>query len=580
YIDSPDNIQYPESIRYLCETLKDIGDLYPENQTPPNAYNIDDSMNSCPRLYYPLWRDWREYSSTGDGAGERYGDEIGEELSPSAGAYIFAVQAKDEAGAVTSIMEKDNDAPGNVRLFSVSGNKVPNLTITEGTIGSAMFIGASSMAKEVYLPPGVELNFSWSGDAEEYGGKIVGYRYGWDIVNTENPDEWDVPIFGLDYTRSKKLWSSGTHTLFVEGKDDAGHISRGLVLIHIVKFAMRRDLLFVDDWMSYMGTSSNGQLPTENEHDNFLANIFTSKLGIDFVNAQFPVGDVFEYSVLGDPTINDISNYKNIIWIYGAGDMNSWKKNLEFVAESEAGSGNIHLNLIKLFLHAGGHVLTYGYSAHAGGGLTDCFDGDDFSRKQQVSNRFPISIENDLIFDSKDDSYKDCMAYGDYGVKVLNKVDFCDPVEHAENSMVMAILDRNDPVTSMYPGLPDTLKLNSAITTNGMFWDEQVWGPEHCGLWYVETFDGPKDMDKELGEYVSHLNWFHPMYRMKACSSLSDFDDAPVALVLTKNAYRVPYSGTGIAANSFHFGFPLWYLDHDSVEKLFDVIFTEWQIND
>jgi hypothetical protein len=585
YIDSPDNSQFPESIRYFCETLKEIGNLYPPGDTLPDAYTIADSMNSRPKLYYSLWGDWRKYSSVGYGSGERYGDDPDEDLDPREGAYIFAVQAKDEAGAVTSIMEKDNLSSGNVRLFSVSGGKVPNLTISEGTIGNAMFLGASSMAKEVYLPPGVELNFSWSGDAEEYGGKIVGYRYGWDIVNTENPAEWDVSTFGLDYTHCTKLWSSGTHTLFVEGIDDAQHISRGLVLIHIVKFAMERDLLFVDDWEALGVPTTNGQIPGENDHDNFLINIFNDNLGSAFVNQSFQEGgDVYDCSALGEPSISDISNYKNIVWIYGADSNSPWKKNLEFVAKSEAGSTNIHLNLIKLFLHAGGHVLTYGYSAHAGGGLTDCFDGADYTRNQEGSgDRFPISIEDDLIFNDKDDSYKDCMVYGDYGVKVMNKIDFCDRDEYAENSMVMAILDRNDPVTSMYPGFPDTLKLNSDITTNGMFWDVEAWdslGADPCGLWYVETFDGPKDMDRALSENASHLNWFHPMYRMRACSSLSDFEDAPVALILTKNAYRVAYSGTGIAANSFHFGFPLWYLEKDSVDKIFEIIFTEWQIYD
>ncbi|MDZ7860221.1 MAG: hypothetical protein U5O15_06085 [Candidatus Krumholzibacteriota bacterium] len=583
FIDSPDNKQFPESIRYLCSSLKDIGNLYPEGQDKPNEYNIADSMNSSPKKFYSLWGDWKEYSSTGEGSGVVYGDDIGEELIPSAGKYIFAIQAKDEAGAVTSIMKRDADQKGNLRDFVVSPNKTPNLTIREATIGSSTFTGTSSQPKEVFLPPGVELNFSWSANAIEYGGMIVGYRYGWDIINTQDAEEWDVSTFGLDYKQCTKEWTTGSHTLYVEAKDDAGHVSRGLIRIQIVQFEMERDLLLVDDWISYMGTQTNwnGQLPIEDDHDNFLAGIINDNLGSNFNDAQFPAGDVYP-TTLGALEISDIADYKNIIWIYSSSTESEWKKNLEFVGESESAESSsgseISLNLIKLFLHTGGHVLTYGYSARSGGGLTDCFDGDDFNRKERNDQRFPISIENDLIGNENDESYEDCMVYADYGVRVMNKIAYADYEDFADNSMTMAILDRNDPVTSMYPGLPDTLKLNENITGPGWFWDwhYESSDPSRCGLWYVETFDGPDDMENE--GISGHLDWFHPMYRMKACSEFSEFNNSPVGLILTKNAYRVPLRGTSVPANSFHFGFPLWYLEHESVEKIFETVFTEWQI--
>ncbi len=582
YIDSPDNTQFPESIRYLCSSLKDIGDLY-EGESP-NRYNIAEYMNSSPKKFYSLWSDWKKYSSTGEGSGVIYGDDIGEELIPSAGTYIFAIQAKDEAGAITSIMKRDDEGAGNLRDFSVATNKTPDLTIREATIGSSTFTGTSSKAKEVFLPPGVELNFSWSANAVEYGGKIVGYRYGWDIINTEIDDEWDVSTFGLDYKQCTKKWTTGQHTLYVEAKDDAKQVSRGLIRIQIVQFEMERDLLLVDDWISYTGpqTSWNGQIPIEDNHDNFLAGIINDNLGSNFNDAQFPEGDVYP-TTLGALRISDIADYKNIIWIYSSSMESEWTKNIRFVGESEAAEistgSEISVNLIKLFLHTGGHVLTYGFSARSGGGLSDCFDEDDFDRKERQNDpRFPLSIDNDLIENDDDDSYEDCMVYADYGVRVLNKVDFADYDDLADNSMTMAILDRNDPVTSMYPGLPDTLKLNQDITGPGWWWDwnQESSDPSRYGLWYVESFDSSDDM--EYAGITRHLDWFHPMYRMKACNELSEFNNSPVGLILTRNAYRVPIRGTSIPANSFHFGFPLWYIEHESVEKIFETIFTEWQI--
>ena len=584
YIDSHENIQFPESIRYLCKSLIDIIDIYPEGQKPTLhnlVYAIADSMNSCPKRFYPLWGDWRGYSSSGSGAGEKYGDALDEELLPSSGSYLFALQAKDEAGAVTSIMKSDDLGPGNVRIFSVTGGLTPTLTISEKTIGSSLFSGAGCKAKQVDIPPGVELNFTWRANAVDYGGKIVGYRYGWDIVNTENPEEWAVSNFGLDYNSCIKVWTTGSHTLYVEAKDDGGHISRGLIRVYVVRFGMERDLILIDDWMSYRGTAEiwDGLMPMEDEHDLFLADICKNNLGSNFNDAVYPAGDVYNYSELGDITISDISNYKNMIWIYGANVLASgWKKNLIFIAESEASGGtSTDLNLIRLFLRAGGHVLSYGYTGRSCGGLVDCFDSADLTRSEQGGQqRFPLSIPDDLILQSGDNSYETCMAYDDYGVTVLDRIRYCDQEDFAVNSMKMVIVDNNDPVTSMYPGLPDTINLLEEITTNGMFWDEGFWGSSRCGLWFVEAFDGPRHMEEK--GVSRHLDWFHPMYRMKACSGLSSFEDAPVALILTRNANRLSYSGTGIAANSFHFGFPLWYLEHEAVEKIFEIIFTEWQI--
>ena len=59
-----------------------------------------------------------------------------------------------------------------------------------------------------------------------------------------------------------------------------------------------------------------------------------------------------------------------------------------------------------------------------------------------------------------------------------------------------------------------------------------------------------------------------------------------MAIIITK--YRKAYEAdiaaglpvTILPADSFHFGFPLWFFEHESVYQIMDEIFAEWQILD
>ena len=79
---------------------------------------------------------------------------------------------------------------------------------------------------------------------------------------------------------------------------------------------------------------------------------------------------------------------------------------------------------------------------------------------------------------------------------------------------------------------------------------------------------------------------FRPMYRMKARSTLSCVNDQTVAVIITR--YRKNFEAdieagkpvTILPADSFHFGFPLWFFNHEKVDQITDEIFAEWQILD
>ena len=98
----------------------------------------------------------------------------------------------------------------------------------------------------------------------------------------------------------------------------------------------------------------------------------------------------------------------------------------------------------------------------------------------------------------------------------------------------------------------------------------------------MEVYDPQYWLDFKL--IFNSLNCFKPMYRMQARSTASPVDGQAVALIITK--YRKAYEAdiaagvpvTILPADSFHFGFPLWFFNHDSVSQIMDEIFAEWQI--
>jgi len=572
YVDSDDNTQPPDSIRYMIRNISDLDippDAPPAWRDRPYRF-MDDLMNRYPLEFNKYYKKkyggsgWIEYATSDTGSTTKIGDD--EFLNPGAPApYVFAVQAKDEAGAITSIMEQSSI--GNVVCFSVSP-KNPELTITEKTIGSAIFIGErAAKASESQVPPGIELVFSWHANASDYGGQITGFRYGWDIVNLDNPDDWDSQ-WGRDVQGSVKTFYSSTHTLNVQVRDDGGHVTTGLVSVQVIDFNMGKPLLLVDDWG--LGTSDmNGQFPMESEHDAYLKNMIESKVsGFKGTNE----GDVYDTVLeINRIAIENLAGYQNMIWVYGK-EGGSWLENITFIPESTAGgAGGGRVNLIKLFLRAGGHVLTYGMAGVARGGLGDCFNAI-----QNIKQTYPRALSEDIVADNIDwdDSWQNAMPYGDYGVDVIHRIS-ADIYTKNLNAMELAYLDPDEPATAAYPGLPDTLWMKQSL--RNAFWNPNI-SPTRCGLWYVETYND-RDHMVELGAYRVP-EWFHPMYRMRSCEPVSDFDFAPVALILTRNAHIKALAEGTIAANSFHFGFPLWYMEDESVSDIFDVIFTEWRIKD
>jgi hypothetical protein len=175
------------------------------------------------------------------------------------GRYVFAIRAKDEAGAITPVLDEDR----NVRRVHV-GRLVrgPNMTVTNDYIGVLRTTSCTQAATILDSPAGVPLEFKIRATAESYGGTIAGYRYGWDIPDLNDPEQWEIdltPFVGLVATVPARTFFFGTHTLTMEVQDNSGYCSRIEVKVNIVPFTLDRNLLVVDDYTADEGAASGGR---------------------------------------------------------------------------------------------------------------------------------------------------------------------------------------------------------------------------------------------------------------------------------------------------------------------------------
>ncbi len=558
-IDSPSNSQDPDSIRYMYSQVVDKQGIY-----RPEFLIIDD-LNANPQDYEHLWSKWIWYRAAGDsGKTTKIGDDEVLELNRQ---HIFAVQAKDEAGAITAIFDRDV----NVKQFIVSWKAGPLLTVTEPFLGGFQFLGVGMNPIQKRLPPGVPLNFCWRATAADYGGEIVGFRYGWDIQDLNDDAQWATVWTPFILCAQERTLYSGVHVLFIEAKDDGGRITRAKIEVEIIQFTMDRSLLWVDDLASTEADNPRRTMPKESEHDEFWTDICGR------VEGFLPERDVYDVQSANNlpPEINLVGRYANIIWTYSSTTTTAWNQIIPFTPESMVGQAStLTINYISLFLAKGGHLLTCGRP----GGLTEAF---------LENPSLPASFKHDMSsVNPNDTSGVNSMPYKDYCATVVDKVigtfrtgEDYPPDAAARNvtrdAMRYAVKDRQDPVTiSALAAFPDTLALWSEITCPECFFN---FNPQ--GFTYVELYDVEYYMD--FRQINSSQGCFHPTYRMRALSSISPLWNQPVALVLSK--YRDRFYGrediTFIPAYSFHFGFPLWFFDRQDVDQIMTAVFEEWQVN-
>lgn len=549
-IDNPNNVQAVDSVRYML--------------TQYSSVTVQD-VNEHPEKYERKWSPWTSYTAPGDsGKSTVIGDD---EMLSRNSMYLFAVQAKDEAGAVTSVYSMRT----NARAFSIFTTAGPLLKVTEPYLGTMAYLGTNSRTATFRLPAGFVFHFSWYADASSYGGVVTSYRYGWDVTDLNDPSDWAVNPSPYVTAAPPATFRSGVHTLFIEAVDNNGISTIGTLEITGFPIDMSRNLLWVDDFYSDDFVPTTYAFPTETQDDTFWVRV--CQRAKDFVKTR----DVFDTreTDFRPPDMELVWKYKNVIWTYGSeNQVNAWDDVVRFIPESKMGSVSIlTFNFLAYYMASGGHLWTSGKSDKQGGLCAVLY-----TSAQMYPLSFKCEITGPRTGCDGDTSGVYCMAFKDYCVSVIDKVwstprnDPRMPVRRLDwDAMSSAYKDAIDPITGWQPGLPQELRLWDEVTKSGRFFDPSVQG-----FTYVEVYNPGYWMNMSGARAQS---CFHPMYRMRARSQISPMHHQVVAFWTSKYANVVAPAPGAVAAPSVHFGFPLWFFNRAEVDSIADVIFTEWQIS-
>ena len=212
----------PKRVRYLLTLNVNHDGIYDV------LFNLIVDLNANPEYYEDMWSRWYPYNAANEmGRKVIIGDD--EELLDQR-AYVFAVQAMDRRGNVTLVFRKDQ----NTWRFYVSKSRGPCLYVSEPLLGEFNYYGSGIGTQYAELAPGIPVNFSWEATADEYGGEIAGYRYGWDIEDISDPNQWATD-FSLDNVSAPEaVFESGIHTFYVQAADTWGNSMTGAIEITIV----------------------------------------------------------------------------------------------------------------------------------------------------------------------------------------------------------------------------------------------------------------------------------------------------------------------------------------------------------
>lgn len=230
--------------------------------------------------------------------------------------YLFAVQVRDSSGAVTV----DRVYARNVENVYVSSAFTPLLTVHETYLGTEQFTGIHGI-HTFDIASTQPLKFSWLGDAGAYGGTIEAYRWGWDLMDPDDPDDpgWAVMPGTTPAHLEAPLttFSTGIHVLTIQCRDNSDQMTRATYVLDLVPVpdpSHQLPLLLVDDVQDRAsnGWTSAWGAPLDNDQfrDAFWEGVLTGSGGVHGFNSVSDVADT-EVHLL---SYRNLVNYRVVVW--------------------------------------------------------------------------------------------------------------------------------------------------------------------------------------------------------------------------------------------------------------------------
>jgi hypothetical protein len=586
YVSTEREQQDPDSARWILLSTK----RFDESWAATLDY-IRDNPNA------EEWSDWRYYRAAGDSG--KFFTTAALEFGP----YMFAVQVKDEAGAISAVFDQSR----NVRRILVSQRSTgPVLNVSNKYIGTIITSSPTTPPAIIDIPANIPMEFKFSADASGYGGVASGYRYGWDIQDLSDPSQWQI-----DYTpfikfctdrkvpcteTEPRAWQFDTHTFYIEVIDNSGYTSRIAITVNVLPFTMRKNILLVDDWKENSPglLATNGGLPSDEEHDAFWEDMLSDVKGFD------PAVDVIQIDE--DVPITAFSDYETVIWVATAaynGKTRSFINNvLRFVdPTAPAATGKVTPNIVALFMSAGGHVLLCGEQI-----MCASINRTSFS---PIIPAFPLIFRYELSGD-QDGSYGDSNV-GEQGIGDLSfsYQDCCvNVLDIAYISVRNAIRKAGQgcPINTVRPTPHDgkkdglrvalpvddkydfpTLTLRDEVTQPGFRFAPDVNGLNcdvYNPLYFADVAKGGTSQGtcNDFAEIIPPRDCFKPIYGNGCLNQSSKVYNAPVAFWTTKFEDRIPEAG-GVGARSAVMGFHPFYFKPAEMKQAIEIIlFDEWKL--
>jgi len=556
YISDKNTKQDPDSVSWILEPLKTHNDDWRETFDWVRDLAVD----------APEWGDWVWYRAPEDSG--RFWTTPPQDV----GKYVFAIRAKDEAGAITPVF----DEARNMRRILVSQRlNGPILIVRNQYMGSVKTSACNTPLTILDLPAGVPVQFSWTADARHYGGTPAGYRYGWDIKNLDDPEQWDVdftpfPPHNADEVAAarsdERTYYFGTHVFTIEVRDNSGYCSRVEIKVNVVQFTMERNLLVIDDFTEgdqggWDNPAGRGVLPNDDEHDEFWAEMLYNVQGFD------PVDDVLEVRTGAIIPLTQFANYKSVIWST-LGNVSSREDNHPVIYEliafrSKSGvaetGGKRQPNLVTLFMAAGGHMLIAGQNPVS----------ESVNKSVAPPTYYPLMFQYELDAqqetvggnpDVNQPSGDESFAYLDLCLDCMDLARTDYNRRRNENVKCSIVRIRTVPPTglrdhTLRAGIPfdpnfPRIELRAETAAPGTFHDPAVQGLD------TEVYNPQYFLDYCPFVPRSSRGCFQPIYLLECFDPSEPIYGQPVAFWTTTYADRVADAPGAIGARSALFGFP------------------------
>jgi hypothetical protein len=205
-------IYNPVEVRWMFLDIDPFGDIW--SMAIQYIRNTPDA---------PEWSPWQPYDPPGAGTSW---------TTPPMdyGLYVFALQGRDSAGVADTVFDESYNLR-RIAVWNISTGPlvmVTNEDILPWPIGSSTTTGDPF---PVEWFNGMPASFCWTANANAKGLPVICHRYGWDLVDPDDPNDpgWEIPCTpwtNPEECSPDKVFQSGVHTFYAEAVDYDGFTGR------------------------------------------------------------------------------------------------------------------------------------------------------------------------------------------------------------------------------------------------------------------------------------------------------------------------------------------------------------------